>query len=33
LARATRHPQIARPTVALATFGSPDSPVHHQTVW
>jgi hypothetical protein len=27
LARATRRPRIARPTVALATVGSPDSPV------
>jgi hypothetical protein len=33
LVRATRRPRIARPTVALATVGSPDSPVHHQTVW
>ena len=33
LERATRHPRIARPTVALATVGSPDSPVHHRTVW
>jgi hypothetical protein len=33
LARATCRPQIARPTVALATVGSPDSPVHHRTVW
>jgi hypothetical protein len=32
LARATRRPWIARPTVALATVGSPDSPMHHQTV-
>jgi hypothetical protein len=32
LLRATRHPQIARPTVALATVGSPDSPVRHRTV-
>jgi hypothetical protein len=32
LARATRHPRIARPTVALAAVGSPDSPVHHRTV-
>jgi hypothetical protein len=32
LLRATRHLQIARPTVALATVGSPDSPVHHRTV-
>jgi hypothetical protein len=32
LARATRHPRIARPTVALAAVGSPDNPVHHQTV-
>jgi hypothetical protein len=30
LARATRRPQIARPTVALATVGSPGSPVHHR---
>jgi hypothetical protein len=29
---ATRCPRIARPTVALATIGSPDSPVHHRTV-
>jgi hypothetical protein len=28
LARATRHPWIARPTVALAAVGSPDSPVN-----
>jgi hypothetical protein len=28
LLRATRRPRIARPTVALATIGSPDSPVH-----
>jgi hypothetical protein len=28
LARATRRPRIARPTVALATVGSPDSPVN-----
>jgi hypothetical protein len=27
LARATRRPRIAQPTVALATIGSPDSPV------
>jgi hypothetical protein len=33
LARATRRPRIARPTVALAAVGSPDSPVHHRTVW
>jgi hypothetical protein len=33
LERATRRPRIARPTVALATVGSPDSPVHHRTVW
>jgi hypothetical protein len=33
LARATRRPRIARPTVALATVGSPDSLVHHRTVW
>jgi hypothetical protein len=32
LARATRRPRIARPTVALAAIGSPDSPVHHRTV-
>jgi hypothetical protein len=32
LARATRRPWIVRPTVALATVGSPDSPVHHRTV-
>jgi hypothetical protein len=32
LALATRRPRIARPTVALATVGSPDSPVHHRTV-
>jgi hypothetical protein len=32
LARATRRPRIAWPTVALATVGSPDSPVHHRTV-
>jgi hypothetical protein len=32
LARATRRPRIARPTVALATVGSPDSLVHHRTV-
>jgi hypothetical protein len=32
LARATRRPRIARPTVALAAVGSPDSSVHHQTV-
>jgi hypothetical protein len=32
LARATRRPRIARSTVALATVGSPDSPVHHRTV-
>jgi hypothetical protein len=30
--RATRRPWIARPTVALAAVGSPDSPVHHRTV-
>jgi hypothetical protein len=29
---ATRRPRIARPTIALATVGSPGSPVHHQTV-
>jgi hypothetical protein len=28
LARATRRPRIARPTVALAAVGSPDSPVN-----
>jgi hypothetical protein len=33
LVQATRRPRIPRPTVALATVGSPDSPVHHQTVW
>jgi hypothetical protein len=33
LARATRRPRIARPTVALAAVGSPDSLVHHRTVW
>jgi hypothetical protein len=32
LVRATRRPRIARPTVALATVGSLDSPVHHRTV-
>jgi hypothetical protein len=32
LVRATRRARIARPTVALATVGSPDSPVHHRTV-
>jgi hypothetical protein len=32
LARATCRPRIARPTVALAAVGSPDSPVHHRTV-
>jgi hypothetical protein len=32
LVRVTRRPRIARPTVALATVGSPDSPVHHRTV-
>jgi hypothetical protein len=32
LVRATRRPHIARPTVALAVVGSPDSPVHHRTV-
>jgi hypothetical protein len=32
LARATRRAWIARPIVALATVGSPDSPVHHWTV-
>jgi hypothetical protein len=32
LARATRRPRIARPTVALTTVGSPDSPVHHRIV-
>jgi hypothetical protein len=32
LVRATRRPTIARPTIALAAVGSPDSPVHHQTV-
>jgi hypothetical protein len=29
LARATRRPRIARPTVTLAAFGSPDSPVNY----
>jgi hypothetical protein len=33
LALATHRPRIARPTVALAAVGSPDSPVHHRTVW
>jgi hypothetical protein len=33
LARATCRPRIAQPTVALAAVGSPDSPVHHRTVW
>jgi hypothetical protein len=32
LVRATRRPRIARPTVELATVGSPDSLVHHRTV-
>jgi hypothetical protein len=32
LARATRRPRIAQPTVALAAVGSPGSPVHHRTV-
>jgi hypothetical protein len=32
LERATVRPRIWRPTVALAAVGSPDSPVHHQTV-
>jgi hypothetical protein len=32
LARATPRPRIARPIVALAAIGSPDSPVHHRTV-
>ena len=32
LVRATRRPRIAWPTVALATVGSPDSPVHHRIV-
>jgi hypothetical protein len=32
LAWATRRARIARPTVALAAVGSPDSPVHHRTV-
>jgi hypothetical protein len=31
-AQATRCPWIARPTVALAAIGSPNSPVHHRTV-
>jgi hypothetical protein len=29
LARATRRPRIARPTVTLAAVGSPDSPVNY----
>jgi hypothetical protein len=29
LLRATRRPRIARPTVALATVGSPDSPMNY----
>jgi hypothetical protein len=29
LARATRHPRIARPTVVMAAVGSPDSPVNY----
>jgi hypothetical protein len=29
---ATRRPRIARSTVAVATVGSPGSPVHHWTV-
>jgi hypothetical protein len=29
LVLATRHPRIARPTIALATVGSPDSPVNY----
>jgi hypothetical protein len=32
LAWATRRARIARPTVALAAVGSPDSPVHHRIV-
>jgi hypothetical protein len=32
LARATRRPRIARPTVAPAAVGSPNSLVHHRTV-
>jgi hypothetical protein len=32
LVRATRRPRIAWSTVALATVGSPDSPVHHRIV-
>jgi hypothetical protein len=32
LLQATCRPRIARPTVALATVGSPDSLVHHRTV-
>jgi hypothetical protein len=32
LVRATRRPRIARPTIVLATVGSPDSPVHHRIV-
>jgi hypothetical protein len=33
LAWATRRPRIARLTIALTVVGSPDSPVHHRTVW
>jgi hypothetical protein len=32
LERATCRPRIRRSTVVLAAVGSPDSPVHHQTV-
>ena len=32
LERVTRRPRVARPTVALAVVGSPDSPVRHRTV-
>jgi hypothetical protein len=32
LEQATHRPRIARPTVALAAVGSPDSPVLHRTV-
>jgi hypothetical protein len=32
LARSTHRTRIARPIVALAAVGSPDSPVHHRTV-
>jgi hypothetical protein len=33
LAQPKRRSRIARPTVALAAVGSPDSPVHHRIVW